>query len=133
MGPYGYTNFTIPAGEESYSYSETIEAPADFRIWATFPHMHLLGRGYHLSIIRAGGDEECVVYSENYDFNNQLTYQFDKPISVYQGDQIFWECTWNNSVSNPDLYYETPQDVYFGERTDEEMCYAFTLISLGAD
>ena len=131
MGPYGYTSFEIPAGDDSYSYGETVEAPANFRIWATFPHMHLLGTGYRLHIIRQDGEEDCVVSSDTYDFNNQLTYQFEEPIVVNAGDQIFWECTWNNSPSNPHVYYDPPQAIGFGERTDEEMCYAFTLISIG--
>ena len=93
--------------------------------------MHLLGTEYNLSVQHQDGEEECVVRSDNYDFNNQLTYQFEDPIVVKEGDSIFWECTWNNSSSNPYVYYDPPQDVSYGERTDEEMCYAFTLISLG--
>jgi len=131
MGPYGYTDFEIPAGDASYSYGQTVEVPANFRIWATFPHMHLLGRGYKLHIIRADGQEDCVVSSDTYDFNNQLTYQFEEPILVNTGDQIFWECTWDNSAENPNGYYDPPQNIGYGERTDEEMCYAFTLISIG--
>ena len=131
MGPYGYTDFEIPAGDANYSYGQTVEVPTNFRIWATFPHMHLLGRGYRLHIIREDGQEDCVVSSETYDFNNQLTYQFEEPILVNTGDQIFWECTWDNSVENPNVYYDPPQAIGYGERTDEEMCYAFTLISIG--
>ncbi|MEC7984384.1 MAG: hypothetical protein VX278_04420 [Myxococcota bacterium] len=130
MGPYGYHGFRIPAGDPAYTYGEEIVAPTDFRLWATFPHMHLLGTGYHMSI-RGDGDDRCVVQSDNYDFNNQLTYQFEDPIRISQGERIYWECTWNNSNSNPNLYYDPPQDVYYGEKTGDEMCYAFSLISLG--
>ena len=130
MAPYGYVNFNIPAGDPAYTYGEQVEVPVDMKIWATFPHMHLLGTGYKLSVMRPD-TEECVVQSDNYDFNNQLTYQFADPIQVNRGDSIHWECTWNNSTSNPNLYYNPPQDVGFGEKTGEEMCYAFSLISLG--
>ena len=92
----------------------------------------MLGTGYHLSITRGdSGEEECLIESDNYDFNNQLTYQFSEPVKVFEGDEIYFECTWDNSTENPNAYYETPQDVGYGERTDEEMCYAFTLISIG--
>ena len=132
MAPYGYYDFLIPAGDSDYTHGERFEVPADITIWATFPHMHLLGTGYHLSVTRGNsGEEECVVESDNYDFNNQLTYQFTDPIKVYEGDEIYFECTWDNSAENPNAYYDTPQDVGYGQRTDEEMCYAFTLISIG--
>ena len=51
--------------------------------------------------------------------------------NFYEGDEIYFECTWDNSSNNPNAYYDTPQNVGYGERTDEEMCYAFTLISIG--
>ena len=132
MGPYGYEDFLIPAGESEYSYVEVLKAPTDFMIWATFPHMHLLGTGYRLHVVRAdSAEEECIVQSEHYDFNNQLTYQFTEPVKIYEGDEIYFECTWDNSAENPNAYWETPQDVGYGERTDQEMCYAFTLLSFG--
>ena len=35
------------------------------------------------------------------------------------------------SISNPNLVIDPPADIGYGERTDEEMCYGFSLISLG--
>ena len=132
MAPYGYHNFTIPTNDPSHTTTlKKSLRPQPLKIWASFPHMHLLGTEYNLSVQHQDGNEECVVHSDKYDFNNQLTYQFEDPIVVREGDSIFWECTWNNSTSNPYLYYDPPQDIGYGERTDEEMCYAFTLISLG--
>ena len=133
MIPIGYHNFLIPAGDSAYTYGQDNETPVDLEIWAVFPHMHLLGTGYDYRIKRADGSEDCVVQSDNYDFNNQLTYQFDEPIAVRQEDKISWSCTWNNSTSNPYLYHDPPQNVDYGERTDQEMCYAFTLFSIGID
>lgn len=133
MAPYGYYSFNIPANDPSYTYSEELEMPIPIRIWSVFPHMHLLGSGYDLSVLRSQGEEDCIVRSDNYDFNNQLTYQFKDPISIQTGDRLRWGCTWNNDSSNPNLYYDPPQDVQYGARTDQEMCYAFTLISIGAD
>ena len=37
--------------------------------------------------------------------------------------------TWNNSTSNEELIHNPPTDVSYGERTDEEMCFGFTLVS----
>ena len=66
MAPFGYGDFTIPAGDPAYTLNQSFELPTDITIWATFPHMHLLGTGYHMSIIREDTEEEeCVVQSEH--------------------------------------------------------------------
>ena len=75
------------------------------------------------------GEEECAVSAENYDFYNQLTYLFNEPLVIEPGDTVHWSCTWNNSTSNPDQIYDPPQDIRYGERTDEEMCFMFSVFS----
>ena len=73
---------------------------------------------------------------QSFAMNNQLPEKLsvNAKISLLtcdEGDEIYFECTWDNSTGNPNAFYETPQDIGFGERTDEEMCYAFTLLSIG--
>ena len=70
MGPYGYTDFEIPAGDASYSYGQTVEVPANFRFGYISSYASFW-EGYKLHIIRADGQEDCVVSSDTYDFNNQ--------------------------------------------------------------
>lgn len=125
MAPLGLHGFTIPAGDESYTFSDSLSLPISVNIWGIFPHMHVLGSGYEIKT-----EDECLLASDNYDFDNQLTYLYDQPIYIPSGTDIQMSCTWNNSTSNPDLVLNPPQDVGYGERTDEEMCYAFTLVSL---
>lgn len=125
MIPYGVYDFTIPAGDEAYSASTSYSFPYNFKLWGVFPHMHRLGAGYELSF-----DDQCVVSSDQYDFNNQVSYLFEEPISFTSGSSLNWSCTWNNSESNPYLEGQTPVDTHYGERTDEEMCFAFIMVSL---
>ena len=91
--------------------------------------MHVLGTGYRMWVQDWGGDT-CLVESDSYGFDNQLTYFFDTPVSVKSGDTIGFECTWDNSADNPNQMFEEPQPIGYGERTNEEMCFAFTLIGL---
>jgi hypothetical protein len=65
-----------------------------------------------------------------YDFANQQSYLFEWPIELEPDDRISFSCTWDNSADNPDQLQDPPQDVRYGERTDEEMCYGFTFIQL---
>jgi len=133
MFPLGHTNFLIPAGAEDYASSDSFSIPNGFsaKILGTFPHMHILGSGYKMWIESSDeSSETCVVESDAWDFDNQITYMFDEEIVLSGGDTVHFECRWNNSTSNPDRIHETPIPTGYGERTDEEMCFAFTLISL---
>jgi hypothetical protein len=133
MYPLGNSDFTIPAGDDSYSAETTLAipdwVPVTGTIYSIFPHMHLLGKGYHVWIERDGVDT-CMVQSDDYSFHNQLTYQFRETQDLRAGDIVHLECTWDNSSTNPDQPHTPPTDVSYGERTDEEMCFGFTFMSL---
>ena len=128
MYPFGPTGFRIPAGDDSYTDSFTVPLPYSFDVIGTMPHMHILGSGYRMSLEGSEGSQ-CLVESDQFDFDNQQMFMFEEPARVNAGDLLSMECTWNNSTSNPDLYHDPPQDTYYGERTDEEMCFAFTLVA----
>lgn len=132
MFPVGANGFTIPAGNDSYTHSEEFELPPGLggKIYTTFPHMHVLGQGYELTVEHSDGSTSCVARSDGYDFDNQLSYSLLEPIPVAGGDTLRQTCTWNNSPSNPDLIHNPPIETSYGERTDEEMCFTFLLASL---
>ncbi|MFM2245056.1 MAG: hypothetical protein RL071_1130 [Pseudomonadota bacterium] len=135
MAPFGAYGFRIPAGEPNYSHLETIswgDGYPPIRVWGSFPHMHVLGTGYRMWVEREDGTEDCLLEgNERYDFHNQLTYMFNEAPVVRPGDRVHFECTWDNSAENPNQLFDPPQDIGYGERTDQEMCYAFTLVSVG--
>lgn len=130
MFPAGIFDFEIPANAEAHTESDTINLPEDIalKVYGVFPHMHVLGKGYRVWA-EQDGVETCIAEGD-YDFDNQLTYMFKEPLDFAPGSKLNISCTWNNSPSNPDLILDPPQDTYYGERTDEEMCFAFTLASI---
>lgn len=132
MWVFGVGDFLIPAGEESHTDGDSFTLP-DFgdytvSVWSMLPHMHAIGSGFSMNIETDSGDT-CVVQSDGYDFDNQQSYIFKEPISAHNGDKVSWTCTWNNSTSNPDLIYDPPIDIRYGEGSDDEMCLFFGLIS----
>lgn len=130
IAPVGSFSFTIPAGEEAYTIEDGFtNSYVPLEIFGVFPHMHKLGTAYENWIEHADGSTTCLASGE-YDFDNQLTYQYPEPIELGIGDTIKWSCTWNNSASNPALQGQEPQNTGYGERTDEEMCFMFSLIAL---
>ena len=128
MLPLGPRDFTIPAGAEAHTENWSFETPLGMRVWGAFPHMHVLGTGYDFRVEKDGTDH-CLARSDGFDFENQLTYMFEEPFVVEGGDRFKMSCTWNNSPSNDNLIHNPPIDIGQGERTDEEMCFSFTLTS----
>ena len=136
LGETGNNAFTIPAGDPKFTHTSSLEIPAfiteDITIYTTFPHMHVLGTGYKGWITRPDGQDDCIVESQQYDFGNQLTYVLNEPVKVRGGDTVNFSCTWDNSAENPNNFYDPPQEIRYGERTDEEMCFAFTVMEVPA-
>ena len=116
----GTTSFSIPAGASAHTDGGTLRNPGqDLRLVGVFPHMHGLGTNFEMHIAHEDGSETCLVQG-SYNFNNQLTYQWPEPIDFRPGDALEYSCTWDNSAGDTSVQY--------GERTDEEMCYFFTIV-----
>jgi hypothetical protein len=81
----------------------------------SWPHMHLLGRHMKADILRANGAVESL-FDKAFDFSSQMGYP--TPAVINPGDSIKTTCTWDNPGTNT---------VTFGEGTQSEMCYNFTV------
>jgi hypothetical protein len=131
MFPIGTSSFNIPAGDENYTREGDLSLPEGLgaiTIHGVMPHMHVLGSAFRMWVGR-DEDEQCIVDMKNYDFDNQLTYMLDPPLHIAPGERIHYSCSWDNSAENPDQFFDPPRDIRYGERTDEEMCFGFTLVS----
>ena len=129
VGPY---SFTIPAGESAHKESYTLRNyyGLQARVHGVLPHMHWLGSGYYAAVQTDGEEDDCLVSGDSYSFDHQGTYMF-KETTMWGPDQkIYVECTWDNSTDNPYQYYDPPQDIPFGEGTNEEMCFFLSYFSL---
>ena len=126
----GPESFRIPAGDASFT--ETLELPMEYLTYGGFsldvyglmPHMHVLGASYDFTTTSPGGEESCISRADDYDFSMQPTWWFDEPVRIGASDLLTVSCTWDNSATNPRQLSDPPQDVTWGENTQEEMCYA---------
>jgi hypothetical protein len=128
--PLGVEDFTIPAGDPDHTEQMLVPWPAsygDVTILSTFPHMHLLGSGFEFKVAHADGSESCVADLNGWDFHNQINIALKDPVTITAGDAVTVTCRWDNSANNPNQLVSPPEDVHFGERTNDEMCYAFTV------
>jgi hypothetical protein len=129
--------FMIPAGatghQEVVDYTVPNIGLADVRVFSVLNHMHKVGVDMKTSVIRGGGQEECLVQTPAWDFNWQRLYEYDVPIEqsfqVQTGDVVRVRCTYDNTLDNPavvealnEVGLDEPQNVGLGEATLDEMC-----------
>ena len=127
VAPLGPTGFTIPAGEPDHTAQDRVRwTGPDFHILAIWPHMHVLGSGFDMYINRDDGSETCVLDQQGWDFHSQATIRLREEIVLSDGDTLMVRCHWDNTEENPAQHTHPPEDVSFGEETENEMCFAFT-------
>lgn len=136
--PLGPADFRIPAGDPSYT--ATLDIPmfwvsfgfVDYDVWGVLPHMHVLGTAYDFYATDADGSEKCISRADDYDFAMQPTYFFDTPVELDADDTLTVSCTWDNSVENPRQINDPPVDVFWGENTQQEMCFGLMYVHIRA-
>jgi hypothetical protein len=114
---FGTVNFDLPpdattARDCTYTWPT---AAGQVHAIAAFPHMHKLGTSIWT---KQNPSAAAVDLDKNdpWDFNNQPFIPITATLNP--GDTIETRCAWNNN---------TPNDVKFGETTEDEMCFSFTM------
>lgn len=135
---YAYTHelaqfrFKIPAGAKNHAVKKRIRLRADVEIHTLFPHMHLLGSRMSLEARLPDGSHKTLIDVRDWDFNWQLIYEPVQPILLPKGTQLTLTGWYDNSAANPRNPHRPPQDMGFGERTVDEMCYFLSTITFPA-
>ncbi|KYF66578.1 hypothetical protein [Sorangium cellulosum] len=129
MDVFGPVPFTIPAGAEGHTERSSTpnEGPPQL-VYGLLPHMHLLGRSYRAWVERDGGEEECAARGE-FEFHHQALFMFDEPLRWGTGDRFVTECTWDNTAESEGQFRLPPDDVPWGEGTNQEMCFMVAYLS----
>ena len=79
--------------------------------------MHKLGVAMTSTLTPAGSSTPLDLGTmPNFDFNTQQWLPLD--VTSAEGDTIRTKCSWKNT---------TGEEVKFGEKTSDEMCYSFTM------
>jgi hypothetical protein len=86
-------------------------------LFAAFPHMHQLGTAISTVKVDANGAAGAPLGAQlRWDFQNQVYMPIDATIAG--GDTVRTRCAWENPGDTA---------VTFGERTEDEMCFSFTM------
>lgn len=131
--PLAKTDLDIPAGAPQVVQSDVLDLrflPRRFPLRGVFPHMHQLGTGLRVDVLREDGSEDCLIDIPAWDFNWQQAYFFpiDDAIGVGREDKVRITCTYDNTASNQPVFngvQAEPRDVTWGDGTRDEMCLAY--------
>lgn len=118
------TLFRIPAGDDNYKVTASWTVPQDIKILAFDPHAHVRGKAWKYEALYADGKRETLIDIPRYDFNWQLLYELQEPITLPKGTKIICTAWYDNSDKNP-ANPDPAKDVYFGEQTWEEMMIGY--------
>lgn len=112
---FGSFNFTIPANAtKTLTCTHKVTSLLDgAHVIAALPHMHKIGTSISTTIPASATDLGTV---KNFSFDAQAWVPTDHVLK--SGEVVETKCTWNNTTGTP---------VKFGEDTDNEMCFSFTM------
>ena len=88
-----------------------------------FPHAHLLGKKWEVYAVSPSGDTTNLIKIDDWDFNWQGIYFFERFQILEPGTKIHAYATYDNTSDNPYNPNNPPQTVGWGLGTEDEMYY----------
>jgi Copper type II ascorbate-dependent monooxygenase, C-terminal domain len=101
----------------------TVPIDTDISLISIQPHMHLLGKSVKIYAVTPLNDTVPLIKINDWDFNWQEIYYFEKPVILPKGTVINGVATFDNTASNPHNPFYPPKDIYFNSamKTTNEM------------
>lgn len=104
-------------------FEGTYTVPFDVSLVGIFPHMHYLGKNWEVYIENPDGSKTNLIRINDWDFNWQGGYYFDRYKIAKKGSKIHAFATYDNSANNPANPSSPPKFVTWGEGSKDEMYY----------
>lgn len=105
-----HTSFSIPPQTTGYTSSMTIPEQSGFNVISASSHAHARLTRFTADRITPGGTTRIF---ETTDWDSPHVEKYSPALAGTSGNQIRFECTWNN---------ETTEAITFGETQNDEMC-----------
>ncbi len=114
----------IPPGAGNHREDATVRLPADARIVAFMPHMHVRGKAYRYELDVPGEARRTLLDIPDYDFNWQLRYELREPLEAPRGATLHGTAWYDNSADNP-ANPDPTKTVRWGPQTVDEMMLGY--------
>jgi thiol-disulfide isomerase/thioredoxin/mono/diheme cytochrome c family protein len=126
---------SIPPNAANHQERASVRMPADAKVLAFMPHMHVRGKAFRYELDRPGdagsgddqglgGGRELLLDIPRYDFNWQLRYLRREPLDVPKGSTIYATAWFDNSAGNP-ANPDPSKTVRWGSQTYDEMMLGY--------
>lgn len=120
----GNHRLNIPPGAAHHPESAVIPIPADVKLLAFTPHMHVRGAAFRYEAILPDGTVRTLLDVPRYDFNWQLSYRYAEPPTLPRGTKIRATGWFDNSANNP-ANPDPTKTVHWGPQTFDEMMLGY--------
>ncbi|MGB8169217.1 MAG: histidine kinase, partial [Chthoniobacteraceae bacterium] len=120
----GNHRLNIPPGAAHHPESAVIPIPADVKLLAFMPHMHLRGAAFRYEAILPDGTVRTLLDVPRYDFNWQLSYRYAEPPTLPRGSKVRATGWFDNSANNP-ANPDPTKTVKWGPQTFDEMMLGY--------
>jgi alkyl hydroperoxide reductase subunit AhpC len=122
----------IRAGVRNQLVRGSHTLPVNTYLLDVTPHMHQLGRKMEVTAVLPDHTVVPLVAIDDWSFSWQDHYVFREPICLPAGTEIKLEAWYDNSSDNLQNPHRPPRDVYFGEKSDDEMCMCYFQVATGS-
>jgi hypothetical protein len=116
-----FEGIDIPAGESSYTISDSFVVPVDVEAFNVAAHAHYLGRGMTLTATLPDGRTRTLFRIDDWDFTWQESYDFRRFVRLPAGTRLDATIRFDNSATNPRNPRVPPVRVTWGEQSTDEM------------
>jgi hypothetical protein len=114
----------IPPGDGNHRVDGKVTLQQTVKLQTLFPHMHVRGKSFEYTATLPDGETKVLLEVPKYNFNWQLTYALDEPVTLPAGTVLQATAYYDNSANNP--YNPDPaKEVYWGDQTWDEMLAGF--------
>ncbi|MGH7448414.1 MAG: tetratricopeptide repeat protein, partial [Longimicrobiales bacterium] len=117
----GSQTLDIPPGAAAYAVSDSLSVPIDVELLSLYPHAHYLGKVMDVRVVLPDGDVRQLLRIDDWDFNWQDAYSFERPVLLPAGSVIHLRYMYDNSAANPRNPSSPPRRVVYGPNTTDEM------------
>ena len=117
----GRQSIDIPAGDGSYTITDSYVLPVDVRVEAVQPHAHYRARDIRGEATMPDGTKRELIHIQDWDFRWQHVYQYVTPIWLPRGTTLSMAYRYDNSASNPRNPERPAKRARWGQRSSDEM------------
>ena len=101
------------------------EMDTDISIFSCLPHAHHICSSMYAFAVSPKGDTTHLIKINNWEFNWQWVYEYDKYIVLKKGTVVHFYATFDNRASNPNNPSNPPKDIGLSMKARDEMMDLF--------